>query len=145
MAISGFTDFLSGATGQAASAIAPNVSNLKKSMAFNAYQGQKAFSDYARQRDRNQLRFDDAVRQLPQMYNQRGLVDSGQFQRGGNRLLRDYATATTDLRRDLDFTLQGLGLQDFAGQLDLNDLKAVLGTQGFQEAIANALKNQGMA
>ena len=91
------------------------------------------------------MRFDDAVRQLPQVYNQRGLVDSGQFQRGGTGWLRDYATATTDLRRDLDFTLQGLGLQDFAGQLDLNDLKAVLGTQGFQEAIANALKNQGMA
>lgn len=153
MAVSGYTptykDTISGTMGGTAGSVAPSLSqatgNTKKTMAWNAYHGQKALMDWAKAQDKNKRQFDLGVRSLPQAYNQRGMLDSGQYQRGGQRLLEDYSRATGDLRSSLDFGLQGLGLQDLTAQYDLGELRQLIGTARFQQIIADALRSQGMA
>ena len=144
-----YTDTISGTMGGAAASTAPNLgtatSDTKKTLAWNAYQGQKALQDWAKAQDRNKRSFDLGVRQVPQVYNQRGMLDSGQYQYGGQKLLEDYTRATGDLRSNLDFVLQGLGLQDLTAQYNLTELRQMLGTSRFQQVIADALRSQGMA
>ena len=73
------------------------------------------------------------------------MLDSGQYQRGGQRLADAYGRATGDLRSDLETVLQGLGLQDLTAQYDLGELRQMVGTDRFQQVVANALRSQGMA
>lgn len=144
-----YKDLVSGTTGAAASSIAPNLStataNTQETLAWNTYHSQRALMDWARQQDRSKRQFDLGVRSLPAAYNRRGMLDSGQYQRGGQRLADAYGRATGDLRSDLETVLQGLGLQDLTAQYDLGELRQMVGTDRFQQVVANALRSQGMA
>ena len=149
MSLPTYKDTISGTMGGAAGSVAPNLSqataDTKKTLSYNAYYGQKALMDWAKAQDKNKRSFDLGVRQLPQAYNKRGMVDSGQYQYGGQQLLEGYNRATGDLRSSLDFGLQGLGLQDLTAQYDLGELRQMIGSARFQQIIADDLRSQGMA
>jgi hypothetical protein len=142
-------DLIAGTAGGVAGAISPNLNTAtqaaQKSAIYNTYAGQKNVLNYARQQRDFDRQFDQGIRQLPQAYNQRGMVDSGQMQRGGQEMLRGYGRASGDLRQDLDIALQGLAIDDLSTEYDLSELRQVLGSQRFQEAIAKALSSQGMS
>jgi hypothetical protein len=84
-----------------------------------------------------------AWRQLPQAYNQRGMIDSGQYQRGGNQLAQAIDR------------LQGRALQDYSSQIDyshlqdtmslqnLDELKDLLSAQDYQNVVANVVRGSG--
>ena len=144
-----YKDVTSGLMGGVAGKFSPDFYNqswtTQKNLGQRAFDRAKLPQDWTRSQEMQNLDADRAWRALPASYNQRGMLDSGQDQRGGQRLADAYGRATGDLRSDLETVLQGLGLQDLTAQYDLGELRQMVGTDRFQQVVANALRSQGMA
>ena len=132
-----------GAIGGSISPVHQATWDTTRGLAESKYSRDQLTRNYTRGVDDRSREAAQAWRQLPQAYNQRGMIDSGQYQRGGNQLAQAIDR------------LQGRALQDYSSQIDyshlqdtmslqnLDELKDLLSAQDYQNVVANVVRGSG--
>jgi hypothetical protein len=142
-----YQDVTSGIMGGVAGKFSPNFYNqswtTQKDLGQRAYDRVKLGQDWTRTQNMQNLDADKAWRALPAAYNQRGMLDSGQYQRGGTELAdainRRRSYAFQDYTRSMEESL-------LADQFDLQNLdqyRDVLSSEMYQQYVSDAINDAG--
>ena len=147
MSLPGYQDITAAAMGGEGSKLGPTyMQNVIQTS--NQIMSNKASRDRLREANRRSnvdinIGEKDAYRALPGQFNQRGMIDSGLYQRGGRRLAENIERIRG--RSDLDFqdALQGLDLSDTAALSNLEQYRSMLTSSQYQALVAAIVGNAG--
>lgn len=147
--VDSYQDIASAAMGGYAGMNAPSYQqqglNLQKQLMWSEYNRNKARQDQKRLTDDFDKQEERAYRALPGQFNQRGMLDSGQYQRGG----RELAAALLDRRNraDQDYMQNQMTshLQDSMGVADLEGLRGQLTGDQYRSLVSALVSGAGGA
>jgi len=147
MSLSGYQDIASAAFGANAGGFAPNfmenVIKTQNEVMWNEY----GRGDLRRKKTRSDIDINlgekQAYRALPGQFNQRGLLDSGQYQRGGRELAKNLQRIRGRADEDFQSALQGLDLSDTAALTNLEQYRGMLTPKQYQTLVAAVVGNAG--
>ena len=154
MAITGYgldsyQDIASASLGGYAGSVAPTYQqaalNTQKGLMQNEYQRDLMRRNKARADIDMGLSEERAYRALPGQFNRRGMLDSGQYQRGGQQLASNIMRARN--RADEDFMQNQMTsyLQDAMAISDLEGLRGNLTSNQYQALVASMIRGAGGA
>ena len=147
MAVSGYADIAAATFGGNAGRTAPNFRQTSfdtmKQLGMNQYnrealgrQFARTTEDYGRQRE-------DIARALPGQFNRRGMLDSGQYQRGANRAISDNLRNMNRSFEDFNEQIERSYISDDQLMANLSDLKSQMTGQQYQSLVANLVNKRG--
>ena len=117
--------------------------DLEKNLADSKFQRDEALRGYTQGNIDRQQQAQQAWRQLPQAFNQRGMIDSGQYQRGG-QILADRINQIQG-RASLDYAsqIEQSKLMDALLNQQYEELKDMLTSQDYQSTVAGVVSSGG--
>ena len=147
MSISGYQDIAAAAMGGYAGSVAPT---YQQSATNVAQQG--VWNEYGRQQlGRNKRRADKtfdlgeerAYRAFPGQYNKRGMLDSGQYQRGGRELAKALMRQRQMSAEDYQQAIMTSQLEDALATGNLEGLRAQLTSQQYHNLVNSIISESG--
>ena len=154
MAITGYgldsyQDIASASLGGYAGSVAPTYQqaalNTQKGLMQNEYQRDLMRRNKARADIDMGLSEERAYRALPGQFNRRGMLDSGQYQRGGRELASNIMRARNRSDEDFMQNMMTSNLQDAMSISDLEGLRGNLTGQQYQSLVAALVRGSGGA
>tara|TARA_R110000824_G_scaffold134362_1_gene297328 strand:+ start:343 stop:756 length:414 start_codon:yes stop_codon:yes gene_type:complete len=119
--------------------------NLQKDAIWEEYGRQQQGRNQRRDNKTFDLGEERAYRAFPGQYNRRGMLDSGQYQRGG----RELASALMRQRNmnDADYmqATESSRLRDALAANDLETLRGMLTSEQYQNLVASMISGSGGA
>ena len=125
-----------GGIGSSPSSFQSATEQTQRGMIRRQYGRDKLLRDVTRRRSDIDREFGGAFRQLPGVFNRRGMLDSGSFVRGGRELAADQLRAQNRLRQDYQQALLDSYLEDAMATGSLSDLRERLSSEQYQAAVA---------
>lgn len=130
-----------------AGAFAPTVAqagwDLQKNLAESKFQRGGLTRDYTRGNIDRNFQAQQAWRALPQGFNQRGMIDSGQYQRGGQLLADQINQLQGRATQDYADAIEHSNLMDTIGKQQFEELKDMLNAQDYQSTVAGVVGQGG--
>ena len=154
MAITGYgmdsyQDIASAALGGYAGKTAPTFQqaalNTQKGLMQSEYQRDLMRRNKARSNIDMNIAEEKAYRALPGQFNRRGMLDSGQYQRGGRELASNIMRARNRSDEDFMQNMMTSNLQDAMSISDLEGLRGNLTGQQYQSLVAALVRGSGGA
>ena len=142
-----YKDVTSGLMGGVAGKFSPDFYNqswtTQKNLGQRAFDRAKLTQDWTRSQEMQNLDADRAWRALPASYNQRGMLDSGQYQRGGMELADAINRRYNYGLQDYSLAMEESNLADAFDKQNLDQLKEILTSEMYQQYVNDAIKNAG--
>ena len=149
MSATGYQDIAASAMGGNASRTAPTYQqagwNTVRQLGTNQYGRDQRERDWGRTQEDYGLRMKRTARRLPGQYNQRGMLDSGVYQRGANQAIGDISRNYEQSFQDKNMAMENSYLQDDSLISSLSDLKGQLTSQQYQAMVSAVIKQAGGA
>ena len=154
MAVTGYgldsyQDIASAALGGYAGKVAPTYQqaalNTQKGLMQSEYQRDLMRRNKARSNIDMNIAEEKAYRALPGQFNRRGMIDSGQYQRGGRELASNIMRARNRADEDFMQNMMTSNLQDAMSISDLEGLRGNLTGQQYQSLVAALVRGSGGA
>ena len=117
--------------------------DLEKNLADSKFQRDEALRGYTQGNIDRTQQAQQAWRQLPQAFNQRGMVDSGQYQRGGQMLADRINQLQGRATLDYSSAVEQSKLMDALLNQQYNELKDMLTSQDYQSTVAGVVSGGG--
>lgn len=141
-----YQDISSAVFGGIGSPSAGKVQSASSQVQKNLINRQYGRDKVSRQNTRNRIDLnrnaEQAYRALPGMYNQRGMIDSGSFVRGGRETAANVLRAQNRMREDFGQSIMDSWLQDSLDMGNLSELRQGLASQDYQDLVAGLYSNQ---
>ena len=149
MALPGYADIAAATFGGLAGGNAPNFQqasfNTMKQLGQNQYNREALGRQFARTQENYNLNMEDTVRALPGQFNRRGMIDSGQYQRGANRAISDNLRGLNRSFEDYNEQISRSFLSDDQLMANLADMKSQMTSDQYQTLVANMVNKRGGA
>ena len=117
-------------------------SQVQKNLIGRQYGRDKMLRQNTRNRIDLSRNEDQAFRALPGMYNQRGMIDSGSFVRGGRETAANVYRAQNRINEDFGQSIMDSWLQDSLDMGNLSELRQGLASQDYQNLVASLYGDQ---
>jgi|TARA_B100001094_G_scaffold162144_2_gene156915 hypothetical protein len=144
-----YQDIASASLGGFAGSVAPTYQqaalNTQKGLMQNEYQRDLMRRNKARNDIDMGLSEERAYRALPGQFNRRGMIDSGQYQRGGRELASNIMRARNRADEDFMQNMMTSNLQDAMSISDLEGLRGNLTSNQYQALVASMVRGAGGA
>jgi len=141
-----YQDIGSAVFGGMGSASAGEVQNASTQVQKNLINRQYGRDKMSRQNTRNRIDLsrnsEQAYRALPGMYNQRGMIDSGSFVRGGRETAANVLRSQNRLGEDYGQSIMDSWLQDSLDLGNLSELREGLASEDYQALVAGMYGDQ---
>mgnify|MGYP003664604740 FL=1 len=135
-----YQDIGSAVFGGMGSASAGKVQDASSQVQKNLINRQYGRDKLSRQKTRNRIDLsrnaEQAYRALPGAYNQRGMIDSGSFVRGGRETAANVYRAQNRINEDFGQSIMDSWLQDSLDMGNLSELRQGLASQDYQNLVA---------
>tara|TARA_R110002111_G_scaffold67765_1_gene110207 strand:+ start:256 stop:714 length:459 start_codon:yes stop_codon:yes gene_type:complete len=147
--VTGYQDIAASAMGGNASQTAPTYQQAGwktvRQLGTNQYGRDQMNRDWARTQGNYGRQMERTARSLPGQYNQRGMLDSGVYQRGANQAIGDISRNYGQSFQDKNMAMENSYLQDDSLISSLSDLKGQLTSQQYQAMVSAVIKQAGGA
>tara|TARA_R110000850_G_scaffold227779_4_gene352748 strand:- start:2675 stop:3130 length:456 start_codon:yes stop_codon:yes gene_type:complete len=141
-----YQDIGSAVFGGMGSASAGKVQDASSQVQKNLINRQYGRDKMSRQNTRNRIDLsrnaEQAYRALPGAYNQRGMIDSGSFVRGGRETAANVYRAQNRINEDFGQSIMDSWLQDSLDMGNLSELRQGLASQDYQNLVASLYGDQ---
>lgn len=141
-----YQDIGSAVFGGMGSTSAADVQNASTQVQKNLINRQYGRDKMSRQNTRNRIDLnrnaEQAYRALPGMYNQRGMIDSGSFVRGGRETAANVLRGQNRMNEDYTQSIMDSWLQDSLDMGNLSELRQGLASQDYQNLVASLYGDQ---
>jgi len=141
-----YQDIGSAVFGGMGSTSAADVQSASTQVQKNLINRQYGRDKMSRQNTRNRIDLsrnaEQAYRALPGMYNQRGMIDSGSFVRGGRETAANVLRGKNRMNEDYTQSIMDSWLQDSLDMGNLSELRQGLASQDYQNLVASLYGDQ---
>jgi len=145
--LNSYQDIASAAMGGYAGSTAPTYQqaalDTQKKLMWSEYGRDQQRRQKARSNIDMNIAEDKAYRALPGQFNKRGMMDSGQYQRGGQELATNIMRARNRSDEDFMQNMMTSNLQDAMSISDLEGLRGQLTADQYQSLVAAMIRGSG--
>ena len=117
-------------------------SQVQKNLIGRQYGRDKMLRQNTRNRIDLSRNSEQAYRALPGMYNQRGMIDSGSFVRGGREMSANVLRSKNRMNEDYTQSIMDSWLQDSLDMGNLSGLRQGLASEDYQNLVASLYGDQ---